>query len=198
MKKRSQLENDFNEKLASQEFLIKFRGDNEITITGAPVGGLTSRLGISTVGIALVTFCLIIGGDNGYNGTFVIGGSLLGLIIASTPFISFYTRKYYKVYISNRLKQISIMSGVSSPDKRIDFSNIDYLQLKHLQIDDLISGSETESAPSYMHTFMAVCNNKPVELFTLTSQDDDYQKFVSEFGTFLSSFIDKELKVVRA
>lgn len=197
MKKPSHLENKFNKKLSSQEFLLRFSGDNEIMLIGAPKGGLGSRLGISLVGIMLVTFCLVIGGHNSYNATFVIGGSLYGLIIASTPFVSFYSRKFYKVLISNRLKQISIMSGVSSPDKRIDFSNIDYIRLKHLQIDDLISGNEDIVTPSFLHTFMVVCNDKPTELFSLTSKDVEFQNFVNEFGTFLSSFIGKELKLVR-
>lgn len=202
VKKRHVIESEFNEKLASQEFMLKFMGDNEIVLIGAPTGRLRSRIIISVIGIALVSFCLITGNNSGgnYNNSFIIGGSLLGLILASTPFVSFYSRKYFKIYISNQLKQISITSGVSSPDKRIDFSNIDFLQLKHLQIDDLISGTDAEgiSTVSYLHTFMAVSNGKSVELFTLASQDKSYKDFVDKFGDFLSGFIGKELRLIRA
>jgi len=192
------LEKEFNEQLNKQEFLLKFRGDNELILIGAPSGQLKSRIGVAIVGLALVSFCLISGGNAGKNTTLMIGGSLLGLILASTPFISFYSRKFYRVLISNRIKQISITSGVSSPDKRLDFANIDHLILKHLQIDDLVSGTETANNISYMHTFMAVSGTKQVELFTLLSSDEEFKKFVEKFGLFLSSFIDKELKIIVA
>jgi len=199
MKNRNLIENEFNEMLMTQEFLLKFRGDNEIILIGAPSGRLGARLALAVVGIVLVSYCLVTGNNMGGNyNTVVIGGSLLGLILASTPFVSFYSHKYFKVYISRQLKQVSITSGVSSPDKRIDFSNIDFLQLKHLQIDDLISGTETESGVSYMHTFMASSNGKSVELFSLTSHDEAFKKFVDKFGEFLSGFMEKELKLIRA
>jgi len=179
--------------------MLKFSDDNELTLIGAPSGQLKSRIAISIIGIMLVTFCLITGNSDGrMNTTFVIGGSLLGLILASTPFISFYSVKYFKINISRRIKQISISKGMNSIDTRIDFSNIDYVQLKNLQVDDLISGTEGIDNISFMHTFNVESNGKTVELFSLTSQDEKFRKFVEEFGDFLSTFIGKELKLIRA
>lgn len=199
--KRHHLETEFNEQLIEHEFLFKFRGDNEIILIGAPSGNIWSRVAISVVGVILVTFFLISGhfqGDN-YNTTFVIGGCLLGLILTCTPFISFYSRKFYRILISQRIKQISVRSGVSSPDRRVDFPNIDRLLLKHLQIDDLISGKE--DAPitfSYMHTLFVETQGKQKELFSLTSSDEEFKIFVEKLAFFLADFIDKELKIVNA
>jgi len=197
--KRYLLESDFNEKLNQQEYMLKFSGDSEIMMIGAPSGKLRSRIAISIVGILLVTFCLITGNSDGrMNTTFVIGGSLLGLILTCTPFISFYSRKYFKINISRRLRQISINKRINAPDLRIDFSNIDGIQLKNLQVDDLISGTDGVDNISFMHTFNVMSNGKVIELFSLTSQDEAFYNFVEEFGDFLSSFIGKELKVIRA
>ena len=168
-------------------------------IIGAPTGQLGTRIVISLLGIALVTFCLITGESEGnVNSSFIIGGSLLGLILTSTPFISFYSRKNFRILVSRKLRQISITKRIYSPDQRIDFSNIEFLQLKHLQVDDLISGSIDDNAISFMHTFSAVSESTITDLFSLTSEDDDMKAFVEQFGIFLANFAGKELKLLKA
>ncbi len=190
MKKRQQLEDEFNSMLTEHEFMLKFKGDNEITIIGAPINHVFSRLILSVSGVILVTYCLILGTQ--YNNTFVIGGALLGLIFAATPFISFYSKKYFKVLFSRKLQQINVMTGAVGPYKRIDFSNIDKFQFKRVEVDDFVS-PDLEIPVTYNYVLSAWCGDKEIELFSIDSKYRTIENFTKKFGAFLSDFTGKPI-----
>ncbi len=193
MKKRKELEKQFNETLAQHELLLQFNGDNEMTITGAPKNNLLTRLFLSVFGIFLVSMCLVIGQQNGIFNTFVIGGCLLGLIMVCTPFITFYSKKYFQIFISKSIRQINITKGIAKPYKRIDFSNIDAIIIKKEEEDDFINPEEGNQV-SWQYTF-GVCSGSQVnDLIKLNSQDETLNKFADEFGLFLSTFLEKKLR----
>lgn len=194
MKKRNELESKFNSDLQDQELLLKFMGDNEFVIIGTPRGNMLSRILLSAGGISLVTVCLV-GTDTSINPTVSIGGSLLGLIMAGTPFLSFYSKKYFKIYFSKKLRQVWIEKGLSRREKRIDFSNIDYIEYKKMELDDLVSG-DTVRAISYQYGFSIIANRKSIELFSIVSKDASLDSFVSDFAFFLSQFTNKETRAL--
>ena len=188
MQKRLHLENQFNDLLKEHEFMVKFRGDNEITLIGAPSSNLISRSIMSICGIILVSYCLIQASE--HESTFVIGGALLGLIFAATPFLSFYSKKYFKVLFSRQLKQINIMNGAVGPYKRIDFSNIDNFQFKRVEVDDFVS-PDLEIPVTYKYAFIAKTNDKEIDLFSIDSDTRDIEEFTIKFGEFISDFTGK-------
>ncbi len=192
MKKRHLLENEFNELLKDHEFMIKFKGDNEITIIGAPTNNFISRCLLSVSGVALVTYCLVMGAQE--ENTVLIGGALLGLIFTATPFLSFYSKKYFKVLFSRQLKQINIMNSATGPYKRIDFSNIDFFQFKRVEVDDFVS-PDLEIPVTYSYVLIASCVDKQVELFSIDSQDRSIEAFTNKFGEFLTEFTHKPMKL---
>ncbi|MEL7006526.1 MAG: hypothetical protein AAFN93_27955 [Bacteroidota bacterium] len=192
MKKRKELEKQFNEILAQHELILRFNGDNEITITGAPKVNLASRLVISVLGILLVSACLVIGQQEGLYNTMVIGGSLLGLILITTPFINFYSKKFFEIFISRRVKQINITRGIARPYKRIDFSDIDAVFLKKEKDDDFINPEEGNLV-SWQYTFGTYSRLKSTNLIKLESEGENEIQFVEEFGQFLADFIKTKL-----
>jgi hypothetical protein len=187
MIKRLHLENEFNKLLKEHEFMVKFRGDNEITLIGAPTNNFVSRCIMSFGGIILVSYCLIQASK--HESTLVIGGALLGLIFAATPFLSFYSKKYFKILFSRQLKQINIMNGAIGPYKRIDFSNIDHFQFKRVEVDDFVS-PDLEIPVTYKYALIAKTNGKEVALFSIDSDTRDIEEFTNKFGEFLSDFTD--------
>lgn len=196
MKKRIHLEQHFNKHLEGQELIVKFIGENEFVLIGAPTNNLKSRILLCLAGIALVSITLITGFDpiTKYHNAFVISGSLTGLIMACTPFISFYSKKNFKIVFSRKLRRLSIEKGIS-PDKRIDFSNVDFLQVKLHVEDDLVSGVEV--IQNYSHEFLAVNQGVVKELFILYSSEKGFDEFVKEFAEFVATFMGKELKLAR-
>lgn len=188
MKKRHQLEDAFNEMLKGHELIVKFNGDNEIVIIGAPVNNVTSRLLLSGFGVFLVSFCLIKSAE--YHNTVIIGGALLGLIFTATPFISFYSKKHFRVLISNRIKQVNIMKSALGPYTRIDFSNIDHFRFKRVEVDDFVS-PDLEIPVTYQYTLIASTEGREVELFTINSKFKHIEKFTEKFTEFLSKFTRK-------
>ncbi|HNP18718.1 MAG TPA: hypothetical protein PKL31_09815 [Fulvivirga sp.] len=191
MKKRHLLENEFNELLKDHEFMIKFKGDNEMTIIGAPTNNFISRCLLSVSGVILVTYCLVMGAQE--ENTVLIGGALLGLIFTATPFLSFYSKKYFKVLFSRQLKQINIMNSATGPYKRIDFSSIDYFQFKRVEVDDFVS-PDLEIPVTYSYVLIASCVDRQVELFSIDSQDRSIEGFTNKFGDFLTEFTRKPMK----
>jgi hypothetical protein len=191
MKKRHLLENEFNELLKDHEYMIKFNGDNEVTIIGAPKKNLVSLLLLSISGVGLVTYCLVMGSKHG--NTVLIGGALLGLIITATPFLSFYSKKYFKVLFSRQLKQINIVNSATGPYKRIDFSNIDYFHFKRVEVDDFVS-PDLEIPVTYSYVLSAWCMKKEIKLFSIDSQDRSIEAFTNKFGLFLTDFTLKPIK----
>ncbi len=188
MKKRQLLEDEFNKMLEEHEYLVKFKGDNEITIIGAPSNNFLSRILLSSVGVLLVTYCLIVG--NSRENTLVIGGALLGLIIAATPFLSFYSKKYFKVLFSRQLKQINIMNSPIGSYKRIDFSNIDKFRFKRVEVDDFVS-PDLEIPITYNYALTALSGEKEIELFSIDSKYRDVEVFTNKFGQFISDLTEK-------
>lgn len=191
MKKARKLIDQFNVTLAKHEFLLKLNGDNELILTGAPTNNLLSRLFFSFTGIIIVTVCLITGIEGG--NTLVIGGCLLGLILTATPFISFYSKKSFKVYISRRLKQINIDHGMFNPYTRIDFSSIESVHVLKSEMADLAS-TDPNTPTIYTFSFCVVINDTDSRLISMSSSDTAIEKFAEEFSTFLASFMEKPLK----
>ncbi|MEM8565965.1 MAG: hypothetical protein AAGF85_05855 [Bacteroidota bacterium] len=191
MKKIRKLADKFNITLSKHEFLLKLNGDNELIITGAPVNNLPSRLFFSFIGIILVTVCLITGIEDG--NTLIIGGCLLGLILTATPFISFYSKKSFKVYISKRIKQVNIDHGTFNPYTRMDFSSIEGIRVNKSEMADFAS-SDPKTPTIYSYSFCAVINGVDKILLSITTSDASISDFATEFGTFLSGFIEKPLK----
>ncbi len=185
MKTRQVVENEFNEMLSEYELLLKFRGDNEITLIGAPTNNFTSRIILSIIGVLLVSYCLIKGSEE--ENTVLIGGALLGLILTATPFISFYSKKYFKIMFSRQTKQINIMTNFSGPYKRIDFSNIDHFKFKRVEVDDFVS-PDIEIPVTYNYTFIASTQGKEVDLFIIDSKDRSIEKFTEKFSDFIHDF----------
>ncbi len=185
MKKRQLVENEFNEMLSEFELLLKFRGDNEVTIIGVPTDNFISRIILSIIGVLLVSYCLIKGSEE--ENTVLIGGALLGLIFTATPFISFYSKKYFKIMFSKQTKQINIMTNFSGPYKRIDFSNIDSFRFKKVEVDDFVS-PDIEIPVTYNYTFIANVEGKEVHLFTIDSKDRSVEKFTEKFSQFIHEF----------
>lgn len=185
MKKRQVVENEFNEMLSKYELLLKFRGDNEVTIIGAPTNNFISRIILSMVGVLLVSYCLIKGSEE--DNTVLIGGALLGLILTATPFISFYSRKYFKIMFSRQTRQINIMTNFSGPYKRIDFSNIDSFGFKKIEVDDFVS-PDIEIPVTYNYTLIANVQGKEVHLFSIDSKDRSVEQFTKKFSQFIHDF----------
>ena len=190
MKKRKILENEFNELLAEHELMLKFRGDNELTVIGAPSDNFIGRILLSIVGVIMVSYCLI-KGSSGSN-TVLIGGALLGLIFTATPFISFYSKKYFKVLFSRQLQQINIMRSAIGPYKRIDFSHIDSFTFKRIEVDDFVS-PDIEIPVTYQYGFFALVDGKEQELFSIDSKDTSIEAFTNKFGEFISEFAEKPI-----
>lgn len=188
MKKRQLLEDEFNKMLEEHEYMVKFRGDNEITIIGAPSNNFMSRILLSACGVLLVTYCLIMG--NTTENTLAIGGALLGLIFAATPFLSFYSKKYFKVLFSRQLKQINIMNSPTGPYKRLDFSHIDKFRFKRVEVDDFVS-PDLEIPVTYNYALSAISGDKEIDLFSIDSKYRDVEKFTDKFGQFISDFTGK-------
>ena len=193
MKKIRKLADQFNITLSKHEFLLKVNGDNELIITGAPSNNLTSRLFFSFIGIIIVTVCLVTGIEDG--NTFTIGSCLLGLILTATPFISFYSKKNFKVSISKRIRQINIDHGMFSPYTRLDFSSIECLHLIKSQMADLASAN-ANSPIIFTYSFCIIIEGMQRSLLSISSSDPVFPKFATEFGDFLADFIDKPLKSV--
>lgn len=194
MKKRKELEIRFNDTLAQHELLLRFKGDHELIITGAPKNNIFTRLTVSLTGIFLVMMCLVIGQQNGGYNTFVIGGCLLGLIMSSAPFISFYSKKYFQVSISRSIRQINIVRGIAMPEKRIDFSDIDGVFIKKTRDDDFINAEEGNLV-SLQYTFGADSGLKTYELLKLDVENESLNEFSDEFASFLADFLEKKLSV---
>ena len=188
MKKRQLLEDEFNKMLKEHEYMVKFRGDNEITIIGAPSNNFISRILLSIGGVTLVTYCLIVG--NSSENTLVIGGALVGLIFAATPFLSFYSKKYFKVFFSKQLKQINIMNSPTGSYKRLDFSNIDKFRFKRVEVDDFVS-PDLEIPVTYNYVLTAISGEKEIELFSIDSRNRDVEIFTNKFGQFISDLTEK-------
>ncbi|MTI39916.1 hypothetical protein [Fulvivirga lutimaris] len=188
MKKRQLLEDEFNKMLEEHEYMVKFRGDNEITIIGAPSNNFVSRILLSASGVLLVTYCLIMGSTT--ENTLAIGGALLGLIFAATPFLSFYSKKYFKVLFSRQLQQINIMNSPTGPYKRLDFSNIDKFRFKRVEVDDFVS-PDLEIPVTYNYALTAISGDKEIDLFAIDSKYRDVEKFTNKFGQFISDFTGK-------
>ncbi|QSE95939.1 hypothetical protein [Fulvivirga lutea] len=191
MKKRRILEEEFNDMLEEHELMVKFRGDNEITIIGAPTNNFISRMLLSFSGVALVSYCLILGAEEG--STVVIGGALLGLIFTATPFLSFYSKKHFKVLFSRQTKQINIISNATGPYKRIDFSNIDSFKFKRVEVDDFVS-PDIEIPVTYNYTFTALSEGKEIDLFAIHSKDKSIEAFTNKFSDFMEGFTEKTVK----
>lgn len=191
MKKRQLLEDEFNEMLEGHELMIKFRGDNEITIIGAPTNNFMSRILLSFSGILLVTYCLILGPEQ--ENTVVIGGALLGLIFTATPFLSFYSKKYFKVIFSRKTQQINIISNATGPYKRIDFSSIDAFRFKRVEVDDFVS-PDLEIPVTYNYTFSAQIEGKEIDIFSIDSKDREIENFTNKFNHFIGLFANKPVK----
>lgn len=191
MKKIRKLADQFNTILAKHEFLLRFNGNNELIISGAPTNNLLSRLFFSITGIILVTVCLVQGVENG--NTIVIGGCLLGLILTATPFISFHSKKSFKVYISRRMKQINIDHGTFHPYKRIDFSSIEAVYLSKTRTEDL-SSTNPDLPVIFNYSFSVMVKEKKVVLFSMTSPDPTILVFATDFNRFLAEFMEKPLK----
>ncbi|MEQ8925466.1 MAG: hypothetical protein RLO81_06605 [Fulvivirga sp.] len=192
MKKRQILEEEFNDMLRDHELMVKFRGDNELTIIGAPTNNFISRMLLSFSGVALVSYCLILGAQQG--NTVVIGGALLGLIFTATPFLSFYSKKHFKVLFSRQTKQINIISNATGPYRRIDFSNIDGFKFKRVEVDDFVS-PDIEIPVTYNYTFSALTEGKEIDLFAIDSKDKTIEGFTNKFGGFIKGFTEKPVKV---
>lgn len=188
MKKRQLLEDEFNKMLEEHEYMVKFRGDNEITVIGAPSNNFLSRILLSVSGVVLVTYCLILGSST--ENTLVIGGALLGLIFAATPFLSFYSKKYFKVLFSRQLKQINIMNSPTGPYKRVDFSSIDKFRFKRVEVDDFVS-PDLEIPITYNYALTAITGDKEIDLFAIDSKYRDIEVFTRKFGQFISDFTGK-------
>lgn len=191
MSKISRLEDDYNDILSKQEFILNFEGDHEIVITGAPKKNFLIRGLISLVGVAIVTACLIVGQQA--NSTFAIGGSLLGLMIAATPFISFYSKKHFKIHISKTLRTVKIYSNIFSPYQRIDFSEITGFTLDRVEAEDFMIDMESNPL-GFQYTFIINQGNKSTNLFSLSAYDQSLDKFVENFSILLSEFIQTEFK----
>lgn len=188
MKKRQLLEDEFNEMLEGHELMIKFRGDNELTLIGAPTNNFMSRVLLSFSGILLVSYCLITGAQHG--NTVLIGGALLGIIFTATPFLSFYSKKYFKVLFSRQTKQINIVSSATGPYKRIDFSSIDAFRFKRVEVDDFVS-PDLEIPVTYNYTFSVLIEDKEIDIFSIDSKNRDIEKFTDKFNEFISQFASK-------
>ena len=188
MKKRQLLEDEFNEMLEGHELMIKFRGDNELTLIGAPTNNFMSRVLLSFSGILLVSYCLITGAQHG--NTVLIGGALLGIIFTATPFLSFYSKKYFKVLFSRQTKQINIVSSATGPYKRIDFSSIDAFRFKRVEVDDFVS-PDLEIPVTYNYTFSVLIEDKEIDIFSIDSKNRDIEKFTDKFNEFISEFASK-------
>lgn len=185
MKKRHLLESEFNDMLKKHELMVKFNGDNELTIIGAPTNNFISGIILSILGVALVSYCLIKGSEQ--ENTVLIGGALLGLIFTATPFISFYSSKYFKVLFSKRMKQINVMNNAIGPYKRIDFSNIDMFRFKRVEVDDFVS-PDLEIPVTYNYTFSAKVDDKEIDLFAIDSKDKSIEKFTEKFQSYMQEF----------
>lgn len=192
MKKRHLIESEFNSMLKPHELMVKFNGDNELTIIGAPTNNFISRLLLSFLGAILVGYCLIEGSKQ--DSTVLIGGALLGLIFTATPFISFYSSKYFKVMFSKRLKQINVMNNAIGPYKRIDFSNIDMFRFKRVEVDDFVS-PDLEIPVTYNYTFSANVNGKEIDLFAIDSKDRSIEQFTEKFKHYMQDFTGIGIKV---
>ena len=192
MKKRQLLEDEFNKMLNEHELMLKFRGDNEITIIGAPTNNFISRMLLFLAGIAMVTYCLTVGASEG--NTFFIGGALLGLIFSATPFLSFYSKKHFKVLLSKQTQQINIINNASGPYKRIDFSSIDSFRIRRIEVDDFVS-PDLDIPVTYNYTLSACVNNKYIDIFSIDSKDRSVEAFTQKFGEFLEEFTNKKVRV---
>lgn len=192
MKKRQLLEDEFNKMLHEHELMLKFRGDNELTIIGAPTNNFISRTLLFFAGIGLVSYCLILGRSEG--NTVFIGGALLGLIFTATPFLSFYSKKYFKVLLSRQMKQINIINSATGPYKRIDFSNIDSFMFKRREVDDFVS-PDLEIPVTYNYTFSASVNGKNKDIFSIDAKDKSIEAFTKKFSHFIEGFTEKAVKV---
>ena len=190
MKKRQLLEDEFNDMLQEHELMLKFRGDNEFTLIGAPTNNFVSRTLLFLAGISMVTYCLIIGSSG--NNTVFIGGALLGLIFTATPFLSFYSKKHFKVLLSKQTKQINIISNANGPYKRVDFSNIDSFRFKRVEVDDFVS-PDLEIPVTYNYTFSAQVDKKDVDIFFIESKDRSIETFTKKFSAFIEEFTKKKV-----
>ena len=190
MKKRQLLEDEFNDMLQEHELMLKFRGDNEFTLIGAPTNNFVSRTLLFFAGISMVTYCLIIGSSG--NNTVFIGGALLGLIFTATPFLSFYSKKHFKVLLSKQTKQINIISNANGPYKRVDFSNIDSFRFKRVEVDDFVS-PDLEIPVTYNYTFSAQVDKKDVDIFFIESIDRSIETFTKKFSAFIEEFTKKKV-----
>ena len=191
MKKIRKLSDKFNTTLAKHEFLLKFNGNNELIITGAPINNIASRLFFSATGIILVSTCLLTELKDG--NTLIIGGCLLGLILTATPFISFYSKKSFKVYVSRRVKQINIDHGMFNPYTRMDFSSIESVHVIKSETADL-AGSNPDLPTLFTYSFCVVINGIDKTLLSISSSDPAIPKFAKKFGEFLADFMKKPLK----
>lgn len=192
MKKRQLLEDEFNGMLNKHELMLKFRGDNEFTLIGAPTNNFISRIILFFIGIGLVTYCLIVGSEEG--NTIFIGGALLGLIFSATPFLSFYSKKHFKVLLSRQTKQINIINNANGPYKRIDFSIIESFRFKRVEVDDFVS-PDLEIPVTYNYTFSALTDKKEIDIFYIDSQDRSIEVFTEKFSSFIEEFTEKKVRL---
>lgn len=195
MKKHHELEQKLNSTLAQHELFLKLHGEHELTITGAPKNNLRSQLFLCALGASIVFLCLIIGRQNGAFNTFVIGGCLLGLIMVCSPFMSFYSKKYFQIYISRGTRQINVSKGIAKPYKRIDFSDIDAIFMKKDKDDDFINPEEGNLV-NYKYTFGVCSGADNFDLLKFDTENEELDEFADEFATLLSEFIGRELRVV--
>lgn len=194
METNYELELKFNEDLRDQELHFKFLSRNEFQIIGIPVASMRARLLFGTGGVVLVALCLIY--SSHYSGAFFssfsIAGSVVGLIMAGSPFLNFYSKKLFKIQFSNTDQQVTVERGLSHSARTIGFDEISYLQYRKIEMEDVYM----ESVPVEYKFSLIRKTGKPQELFTISATDRSMDAFVGDFVLFLSQFINKETRAL--
>lgn len=190
-KSRKYVEQRFNQILRKQELSLRIYNCKEITLYGFPERNFLSRSALTSSGILMLIITL--SSSDGYESiltsTFSIGGTLLGIILALTPSISFYSKKNFKLHISQKTKCIRIKSGLLHWPEKFLFSQIDGIVYKKTVVRDLVDGSKT-----FSYHYSLLLKNKHIQLATLIFANSSMEAFTLEFAEFLGHLINKEVR----